>query len=235
MTFIKVFNKNFKPWTDKLLAYTIGSSNKEIASIYAKWNLNYDLSGDQEETTDLCRDCSVHSKSSLTKKQWIAFLKDKCSTASRGDPMLLKHTSAIKLLSGGADLYNLNQHQLNHREKKLLKDLQEDVEKYFFIQAHITQSTERGVQETAICSQNQKGENDTTSLVAIRSLDLTPVYEVMRKNHTIKYKRGNQHVSSGTNETRTHRSPQAIRNHQAKKDRHRLIPTKEKAIAHIQH
>ena len=234
-TFIKTFNKNFKPWTQKLLAYTIASSNTDLASTYAKWFLDLDLTSEAEEISNLCQECKVHPKSSLSKKQWIYFLNTKCSNDSRKDTVLLKHKHAIKLLSEGISLYDCNMNQLNIDDRMAIQGLCEDVQKFFYIQAHITQSTERGVQETAICAQNQKGEKDTSSLVAIRSIDLSPVYEAMRKWHSIKYKKGNQHVSSGTNATRILRSTQAIRNKEKHETRLHLIPTKEKAVAHIQH
>ena len=70
------------------------------------------------------------------------------------------------------------------------------------VHAHITQPTERSIQETYICSQNRKGEDNTSSLVMFRSTEVFPAFDKVRSQFSHRIKQSNQHLGKGFEDER---------------------------------
>jgi len=106
-----------------------------------------------------------------------------------------------------------------------------DVKIFYFIIPAVTQMVEAAVQESSICSQSGKGEDDVSTLITIRSFDILPVLSILREFSKTRIKRANQHVSAGRSGERVFRSRNAIRNAQRRlesgaKEREQLHATK---------
>ena len=99
---------------------------------------------------------------------------------------------------------------------------------------------EAAVQESSICSQSGKGEDDVSTLITIRSFDILPVLSTLCEFSKTRTKKANQHMSAGRNGERIFRSQNAIRNAQKRlesgaKEREQLHATKDKAREHLRH
>ena len=63
---------------------------------------------------------------------------------------------------------------------QIIFDLLHDVKSYYFIVASTTQMVEAAVQESSLCSLSGKGEDETCTLIVIRSVDMMPVIRMFR-------------------------------------------------------
>ena len=229
--FGEVFHKNDEIWRVNSFVFAAASSNQAVATSFAKWYLGTVTEEMREDDTNIFLNCDVHGNSKLSMREWIAFL-DTCSEL-RTDPILERNMDALQQIAGGSYLYDID---ASDAMKKFLND----VKHYWYIQAHITQSTERGVQDMSICVANRKGERDATALVMLRSANLGPVFAKLRESQTTKRKKANQHMSAGVNGERELRSDAAIKNNEKRKkngtseNRDRVLPCAATSKAHIQ-
>ena len=119
------------------------------------------------DTSDICSECPVHA-AKFTVKEWVTFLKTRCKEP-HDDPILIEHKAAVDKISNGHGLYDSS--------NKEIADLLKTIKKNWFILAHITQPTERAIQETSICSSNRKGEDNTSSLVMFCSTEVFSAFD----------------------------------------------------------
>jgi hypothetical protein len=123
---------------------------------------------------------------------------------------------------------------------QIIFDLLRDVKSYYFIVASTTQMVEAAVQESSLCSLSGKGEDDTCTLIVIRSVDMMPVIRMFRDALKSKIKAGNQHMSRGKDGERELKSESAKRNEHerliaGREFRQQVHATKDKARAHIRY
>jgi len=226
----QTFDNQFYRWKKKLAPLAIASSNSKAATIFAKWYIAKGEIEDSEDETDILDGCTVHINCKLTEKQWVAFLKT-CDYSI--DIVLQRHLDAVNEIASGSYLY-----EADSSENTTL--FLHDVKRLFYIIPTVTQMVEAAVQESSLCSQSGKGEDDTSTVIVTRSFDVLPVLAELRRLSCTKKKGGNQHMKAGINGERTLRSDAAKRNDQmrsekGKKPREQVHATKLKARSHMQH
>ena len=229
--YTRVFTNNFRRWKQKLVPFSIASSNKIVSKTIAEWYCNEGIITAREDIANIFASCHVHLHCSVSLHEFISFLKT-CDFAI--DPVLQRHQAAVlELANGTVTLYE-------RPVLQIIFDLLRDVKSYYFIVASTTQMVEAAVQESSLCSLSGKGEDDTCTLIVIRSVDMMPVIRMFRDALKSKIKAGNQHMSRGKDGERELKSESAKRNEHerliaGREFRQQVHATKDKARAHIRY
>ena len=105
-------------------------------------------------------------------------------------------------LSKGSSIWNSD---VNEDLVQLLKYCEE----FIFLLKNHTESTEAGVQEIVTCLATGILEEDASTLVSLRSIDITPIkYEMLKQVEGINRK-GNRHMTSVLRDNRQRLSIQS--------------------------
>mmetsp|Transcript_26611 Transcript_26611/g.39421 ORF Transcript_26611/g.39421 Transcript_26611/m.39421 type:complete len:305 (+) Transcript_26611:380-1294(+) len=185
-TYLTTFDNNFSRWKSQCLHFTIATSNKHAATVYAKWYLNLEQDYAEEDDTFL----DVTHERTYSAKQWLDWLNSQCD-GSRDNPFLNSHRAAIVKIADGISLWNHSRID----NQVVMSRFQLECKERIFTMKHHTQSTEAGVQDISMCSKNQRTEYDASALSMVRSDHVQAVKKEIateRQNHR---ERGNQHIN----------------------------------------
>jgi hypothetical protein len=214
-TFFKVYKTvfqktraGFNRWQSSLLPFVVASSNTEAVTVFIDTVLEMsEVPGFTANDIHPGATTSNNEIHSLFKLQdWKDYLNNDCKINVE-DRLLVKHRDAlIELSRTKTTVWDLT-------DNASVISLREDCNNIIIPSYHHSQNIEAGVQETSICTDNQKSEQIASALVAARSYDNVAVnfevHQYLSKRSDLK---ANQHMSGGSNDNpRTLRSAIAIR------------------------